>query len=123
MTEKFFNINANGCSVRSKIYLEDKKSVSKVVLYGHGFGGHKDNNRKTETNRTDRCGSDGRDPGDIDTVYDVIKKIQYLGSQQRKRTLQDTAEHTAVLIVYMPDLSLFHHIRWPSSAADSFNCS
>ena len=43
MTEKFFNINANGCSVRSKIYLEDKKSVSKVVLYGHGFGGHKDN--------------------------------------------------------------------------------
>ena len=33
MTEKFFNINANGCSVRSKIYLEDKKSVSKDIEY------------------------------------------------------------------------------------------
>lgn len=41
--EKYFNINETGCSVRCKLYARDPSSVGRVVVYGHGFGGHKDN--------------------------------------------------------------------------------
>ncbi len=43
MKEKYFNINASGNSIRCKMYSVDLKAVRKVILYGHGFGGHKDN--------------------------------------------------------------------------------
>ena len=43
MKEKQFNINEEGCSVRCKAYLNDPRSAGRVVLFGHGFGGHKDN--------------------------------------------------------------------------------
>lgn len=41
--EKYFNINQNGMSVKAKIFCEDMRSIKTVVLFGHGFGGHKDN--------------------------------------------------------------------------------
>ena len=41
-TEKYFSINAEGCSIRCKLYYKDA-SQDRVVLFGHGFGGHKDN--------------------------------------------------------------------------------
>jgi hypothetical protein len=41
--EKYFNINESGNSVRCKIYFNDLKTVKRVVIYGHGFAGHKDN--------------------------------------------------------------------------------
>ncbi|MDO4978407.1 MAG: prolyl oligopeptidase family serine peptidase [Eubacteriales bacterium] len=40
--EKYYDINKNGYSIRCKIYCNDIHAVSQVVLYGHGFGGHKD---------------------------------------------------------------------------------
>ena len=42
--EKYFNINKSGYSISCKIYFADLKTVKKVVIYGHGFSGHKDNN-------------------------------------------------------------------------------
>lgn len=42
MKEKSFSINQNGCSIRCKLYFEDDEP-ERIVLYGHGFGGHKDN--------------------------------------------------------------------------------
>lgn len=41
--EKTFDINENGCSVRCKLFYEDLHNVRRAVLFGHGFGGHKDN--------------------------------------------------------------------------------
>ena len=41
--QKYFSVNERGCSIRCKIYCDSPKKVSKVVVYGHGFGGHKDN--------------------------------------------------------------------------------
>lgn len=41
--EKYFNINEAGRSVRCKLYAADPAAVKRVVVYGHGFGGHKDN--------------------------------------------------------------------------------
>lgn len=39
----YFNVNAGGCSIRCKRYARERDEVKTVVLFGHGFGGHKDN--------------------------------------------------------------------------------
>ena len=41
--ERYFEINENGCNVRCKMYFNDARNIQKVVVFGHGFGGHKDN--------------------------------------------------------------------------------
>ena len=43
MQARYFNINEKACSVRCKLYSGEPGDVRKVVLFGHGFGGHKDN--------------------------------------------------------------------------------
>ena len=40
--EKYYSINAEGCSIRCKLYAETMQP-ERVILYGHGFCGHKDN--------------------------------------------------------------------------------
>lgn len=40
---KYFDINESGHSVKCKIYCNNMRDITKVILYGHGFGGHKDN--------------------------------------------------------------------------------
>ncbi len=39
--EKYYNINAEGCSIRCKLYAETTQP-ERVIVYGHGFCGHKD---------------------------------------------------------------------------------
>lgn len=41
--EKYFSVNQNGVSIHAKIYCEEMRGVKDVVLFGHGFGGNKDN--------------------------------------------------------------------------------
>ena len=36
-------VSRNGYNVSCKLYYEDRKAIRGVVLFGHGFGGHKDN--------------------------------------------------------------------------------
>ena len=43
MKEQAYTVSRNGCNVSCKLYYEDKKAIRGVVLFGHGFGGHKDN--------------------------------------------------------------------------------
>lgn len=40
---KYFSINDSGFSIRCKLYCNDPRATRHVVLFGHGFGGHKDN--------------------------------------------------------------------------------
>lgn len=40
---KYFNMNDMGHSIRCKLYYNDMQGIQKIVLFGHGFGGHKDN--------------------------------------------------------------------------------
>ena len=42
-TRKYFEINAEGCNIRCKLYCKDPARVKRAVITGHGFGGHKDN--------------------------------------------------------------------------------
>ena len=41
--DKYFNINENHYSIRCKLYSDDPHSADTLILFGHGFGGHKDN--------------------------------------------------------------------------------
>ena len=38
--EKYYNINAEGCSIRCKLYA-DTMQPERMIVYGHGFCGHK----------------------------------------------------------------------------------
>lgn len=40
--QRYFSINQGGCSIRCKLYCQDPWAIQKVVLFLHGFGGHKD---------------------------------------------------------------------------------
>ena len=41
--QKYFDINESGFSVRCKLYCSSVSAVKRAVIFGHGFGGHKDN--------------------------------------------------------------------------------
>ena len=43
MKSQEYHISRNGYNVSCKLYFEDRKAIPGVVLFGHGFGGHKDN--------------------------------------------------------------------------------
>ncbi len=43
MMEKYFEINQNNQNIRCKLYYDKNRLIEKVVLFGHGFAGHKDN--------------------------------------------------------------------------------
>ena len=40
---RYFEINEGGHNIRCKLYCQDPKSIRRMVLFCHGFGGHKDN--------------------------------------------------------------------------------
>ena len=46
--EKLFDINNSGFSVRCKLYCSSVSAVTKAVIFGHGFGGNKDNKAAAE---------------------------------------------------------------------------
>ena len=41
--ERYFEINEEGHNIRCKLYCSDPREIRKIVIFGHGFGGHKDN--------------------------------------------------------------------------------
>lgn len=41
--QKYFEINKDKQNIRCKLYSDKNEPIKKVVLYGHGFAGHKDN--------------------------------------------------------------------------------
>ena len=43
INEKYFNVNSEGFSVCCKLYSANAKCIEKLVIFCHGFGGHKEN--------------------------------------------------------------------------------
>ena len=41
--QRYFEINASGHNIRCKLYAQDPRTVRRLVIFCHGFGGHKDN--------------------------------------------------------------------------------
>ena len=42
MISKYFDINESGCSIRCKLYCVDPHAVKRVIVFCHGFAGHKE---------------------------------------------------------------------------------
>jgi len=40
---RYFEVNEGGHNIRCKLYYEDLRAIRRVVIFCHGFGGHKDN--------------------------------------------------------------------------------
>lgn len=40
---RYFEINEGGHNIRCKLYYQDLKQIRNLVVFAHGFGGHKDN--------------------------------------------------------------------------------
>lgn len=40
---RYFDISGRGHRVRCKLYCRSEENIRRVVIFGHGFGGHKDN--------------------------------------------------------------------------------
>lgn len=40
---RYFEINEKGHNIRCKLYYQDLRNIRRLVIFGHGFGGHKDN--------------------------------------------------------------------------------
>ena len=43
MKQRYFEINENGHNIRCKLYDRELHDIRRVVIFCHGFGGHKDN--------------------------------------------------------------------------------
>lgn len=43
MQHRYFEINESGHNIRCKLYYRDLHDIRRVVIFCHGFGGHKDN--------------------------------------------------------------------------------
>ena len=43
MKFKYYDVNSQGHSIRCKLYFNHPRELGRVVVFGHGFGGHKDN--------------------------------------------------------------------------------
>ena len=41
--EKYFEINDSGCNIKCKLYSSQTDGIENLVVFCHGFGGHKDN--------------------------------------------------------------------------------
>lgn len=41
--ERYFEVNEKGHNIRCKLYCNDLRDIRRIVVFGHGFGGHKDN--------------------------------------------------------------------------------
>lgn len=41
--QRYFEINGGGHNIRCKLYYQDLKNIRRVVVFCHGFSGHKDN--------------------------------------------------------------------------------
>ena len=40
---RYYTVEAEDCRIRCKLYGPDAGAVKTLILFGHGFGGHKDN--------------------------------------------------------------------------------
>ena len=104
---KYFSINERGFSVRCKLYCTDERSVTGAVIFGHGFGGNKDN--KIAEKLADRMqkrhpdialvtfdwpchGDDARNKPILSDCLDYLELvIRYVKNRYRADTIYGTA--------------------------------
>ena len=120
-----YTVSRNGYNVSCKLYCEDRKAVHGVVLFGHGFGGHKDNKAaehfaQRALDKLDLCTVTFNWPCHGD---DVRKKLR-LGDCDGYLTavLEDARErfHGPRLFAYATSFGGFLFLKYLSEHGDPF---
>lgn len=92
--EKYFEINKDGQNIRCKLYYCQGVTIEKVVLFGHGFAGHKDN------------GSAQKFADRVLTKYKGIAVLVYNlpchgDDVKKKMVLQDCMTYMSIVLEYI----------------------
>ena len=93
MISKYFDINESGCSIRCKLYCVDPHAVKRVIVFCHGFAGHKD----TKSAETFAARAVTKRKGTAVVVFDWPAH----GEDARKNLLlEDCDEYLSIVIAY-----------------------
>lgn len=96
MAPRYFDINAKGHSIKCKIYCDNIRELQKIVVFAHGFGGHKDNKAAERF---------------AETIMSKVKKVGVItfdlpahGSDVKKKiTLEDCYLYFDLLLEYIKE--------------------
>ena len=91
--EKYFEINKSGQDIHCKLYFSSGSPIEKVVLFGHGFAGHKDNGAAHKF--ADRVLSEFK--GTAVLIYDLPGH----GDDTQKLTLSNCMAYMSIVIDYI----------------------
>jgi len=108
MKEKEFSINQNGCSIRCKLY-DAAGTPERVVLYAHGFGGHKNNRAAARFAEYVTAKQKG--------VAVLCFDWPCHGEDARKKLLLDDCE------MYIRCLTDYVHLQYPGAALQVYATS
>ena len=102
--EKYFEINKNNQNIRCKLYYDTRHPIEKVVLFGHGFAGHKDNGAAHKFADIVKEKTNGRievevyDSGQLGDEKSVIEQIQFGGIDMSRVALTPLSEFNKQLM-------------------------
>lgn len=91
---KYFEINKSGHNIRCKIYANDLSKVEKVILFCHGFAGHKDNG--TAEKFADRVLSKNKGVAVL-----IFNWPSHGDDVKRKISLNDCMEYLGIVLQYV----------------------
>lgn len=94
--DKYFEINKGGHNIRCKIYADDLKSTEKVILFIHGFAGHKDNG--TAQKLADRILSKNKN-----TAVLIFNLPSHGDDVKKKIVLSDCLEYIEIVLQYIKE--------------------
>ena len=123
---KYFDCNRGGHSIKCKLYANDPRAIRNLVIFGHGFGGHKDNKaceRFAETllsKRKDAAVLVFNWPGHGD---DVKKRVTLSDCDDYLRLILEFAQeeyHPAALFGYATSFGGFVFLKYLAAHGSPF---
>lgn len=94
--EKYFEINENGHNIRCKLYANDLKTVENIILFIHGFAGHKDNAKAQKL--ADRVLSKNKN-----TALLIFNLPSHGDDVKKKIVLSDCLEYIETVLRYIKE--------------------
>lgn len=110
MTHKYFEINEGSHNIRCKLYTGERGQINKMILFVHGFAGHKDN--KTAENFAERVLSGHKDAAVL--VFDLPCHGEDV---KKKLTLGDCMAYLETVTAYIKEA---FHVEKADVCATSF---
>lgn len=94
--DKYFEINQRGHNIRCKIYANDLSNIEQVILFCHGFAGHKDNG--TAKKFAGRVLSKNKNAALL-----IFNLPSHGDDVKKKITLDDCIEYLDIVLLYIKE--------------------